>query len=129
MFPDKSSKSSILFERAKTVFPGGNTRHTNFFPPYPVYAASGKGCRVTDADGKSYVDFMNNASALIHGHSHPEIVAAMTDQIQKLTSVGRSSVLAALHDEGFRAVGLQAPPSRLRGLEKLQLVSHRWHGL
>jgi len=88
MFPDNTSNSAILFERAKNTFPGGNTRHTNFFPPHPIYAASGKGCRVTDVDGNTYVDFMNNASALIHGHSHPEIVAAIANQTRSLTSVG-----------------------------------------
>jgi glutamate-1-semialdehyde 2,1-aminomutase len=87
MYPDTSSNSAKLYERALRVLPGGNTRNTVFFPPYPVYAASGQGCYVTDVDGNRYIDFINNASASIHGHSHPEILAAMRAQMEKLVSV------------------------------------------
>ena len=88
MYPDPSSRSAQLYELAQTVLPGGNSRHTVFFPPYPIYAASGRGCHVTDVDGHEYLDFINNASASIHGHGHPEILAAMRAQMDKLISVG-----------------------------------------
>jgi glutamate-1-semialdehyde 2,1-aminomutase len=87
MYPDMNSRSARLYERALNVMPGGNTRHTVFISPYPIYAVSGSGCRVTDADGNTYIDFMNNASATIHGHAHPEIVAALRDQVGQLASV------------------------------------------
>jgi glutamate-1-semialdehyde 2,1-aminomutase len=87
MYPDMNSVSARLHERAQHVMPGGNTRHTVFISPYPIYAVSGAGCRVTDADGNTYIDFMSNASATIHGHAHPEIVAALRDQVGKLASV------------------------------------------
>lgn len=88
MYPDPSSKSAKLFERAQSVLPGGNSRHTVFFSPYPVYAVKGEGAYVIDADGNRYIDFNNNASASIHGHCHPEITAAMVKQAGKLVSVG-----------------------------------------
>ena len=87
MYPDNMSRSARLFERATDSLPGGNTRHTVFFPPYPVYAALGEGATVTDVDGITYLDFMNNASAAIHGHCHPEIVAAIREQAGRLISV------------------------------------------
>jgi glutamate-1-semialdehyde 2,1-aminomutase len=68
--------------------PGGNTRNTVFFAPYPIYAASGQGARVTDVDGRTYLDFVNNASAAVHGHSHPEIVEAIRKQAGRLISLG-----------------------------------------
>jgi glutamate-1-semialdehyde 2,1-aminomutase len=68
--------------------PGGNSRNTVFFPPYPVYAVSGEGVTITDADGRTYLDFINNASAGVHGHSHPEIVEAIRIQAGRLTGVG-----------------------------------------
>ena len=43
---DSASKS--LYERALSVMPGGNSRHTLVMDPYPIYAASGHGCIVTD---------------------------------------------------------------------------------
>ena len=56
MFPDQASRSSKLFERACKVMPGGNSRHTVYFPPYPVYAARAEGARVTDVDGVTRLD-------------------------------------------------------------------------
>jgi glutamate-1-semialdehyde 2,1-aminomutase len=87
MFPDDKSLSKKLYERALQVMPGGNSRHTVYFPPYPIYAARGEGARVIDVDGVSRLDFINNYSSLIHGHSHPEVTAAIVAQAQKLTAV------------------------------------------
>ena len=88
MYPDSASRSARLFERAKKVLPGGSTRQTVTFDPYPIYAVSGHGCMVTDADGVERVDFINNYSSMIHGHCHPKIVDALQRQIGKLIAVG-----------------------------------------
>ena len=80
MYPDMRSKSASLYQRALAVMPGGNTRHTVFFPPYPVYVERGEGCRIWDVDGVERIDCINNYSALIHGHCHPEIVEALREQ-------------------------------------------------
>ncbi len=81
-YPDSESKSARLFERARRVLPGGNSRSTIFYPPYPIFARSGKGCRITDVDGVERVDFVNNYTVLIHGHAHPEVTAAVTAQLE-----------------------------------------------
>jgi glutamate-1-semialdehyde 2,1-aminomutase len=62
--------------------PGGNSRATVFHAPYPIFARFGHGCRVTDVDGVERVDFLNNYTTLIHGHAHPEITDAITEQLQ-----------------------------------------------
>ena len=80
MFPDPESRSADLYRRACRVMAGGSTRLTTFFAPYPVYAVSGQGCRIVDADGNEFVDFLNNYMTLIHGHARPEVVAAITEQ-------------------------------------------------
>ncbi len=41
---------------------------------------------VTDIDGNKRIDFANNMASLIHGHSHPAIVEAVTEQIQRGTA-------------------------------------------
>ena len=69
------------------MLPSGSTRQAAFFKPYPIYAASGKGCRVTDVDGVERIDFVCNYSALIHGHCHPKIVEAMRKQAGELISI------------------------------------------
>ncbi len=45
--------------------------------PYPIYAKSGKGSFIEDADGEKRLDLMNNFASLIHGHAHPKIVEAV----------------------------------------------------
>ncbi|GAA2115935.1 aspartate aminotransferase family protein [Actinomadura alba] len=74
-----STASREMYARACEVLPGGNTRTGIFNSPYPIYARSGNGCRVTDLDGVERIDFLNNSTTLIHGHAHPEIVAAVTE--------------------------------------------------
>ncbi|BCW90795.1 Beta-phenylalanine transaminase [Alphaproteobacteria bacterium SO-S41] len=86
-YPDMQSNSARLYDRAVKVLPGGNSRHTVFFPPYPVYAVRGAGSRVWDADGVERTDFINNYSSLIHGHNHPAIVGAVVRQAKTLLSV------------------------------------------
>src|SRR5690606_16462136 len=68
--------------------PGGNTRTTVYTRPYPIYAAYGSGCRIWDVDGVSRIDCVNNFTALIHGHAHPEIVKIAQEQVSLGCSFG-----------------------------------------
>jgi len=86
--PRNMSRSEALYDRARRVMPGGNTRDTVFYPPSPIYASHGKGCRVTDVDGVERIDFVNNFSSLIHGHCNPEIEEAVRRQLARLPAVG-----------------------------------------
>lgn len=86
-YPSSSSRSAQLFERAKRVMPGGSTRQNVTFEPYPIYASHGSGFTITDVDGVERIDFINNYSALIHGHSHPKIVRALQQQAEKVMAV------------------------------------------
>lgn len=81
VYPDLQSRSAALSRRAHEVFPGGGTRGQTYYKPYPIYARSGQGCRVTDVDGTERIDFINNYTVQIFGHSHPEIVAAVKAQL------------------------------------------------
>src|SRR5919109_24009 len=74
------------FEEAKAAIPGGNTRLTAYFAPYPFYAVKGDGCRIYDLDGNVRLDFYNNATSLIFGHAYPPVVAAIGDQAGKGTA-------------------------------------------
>ncbi len=85
MFPDSNSRSAALFQRAQHVMPGGNTRLQVHFPPHSLYLAAGKGCRVDDVDGNSYIDFINNYMTLIHGHAHDDVVRALREQAARGT--------------------------------------------
>ncbi len=81
-----SSRSAELYERALQVLPGGVSRNTVLRSPHPTYVAAASGCRVTDIDGVTRIDFANNMASLIHGHADPEIVAAVTEQLSRGTA-------------------------------------------
>ncbi len=81
-----NSKSAALYLRACKVMPGGVSRNTVLRSPHPLYAERGAGCYVTDIEGVKRIDFANNMAALIHGHAHPEVVAALTEQLHRGTA-------------------------------------------
>lgn len=51
---------------------------------YPLVASSGKGCWLTDIDGKKYLDFLAGVAVNNLGHCHPDIVKALQDQAGRL---------------------------------------------
>jgi glutamate-1-semialdehyde 2,1-aminomutase len=81
-----SPAADALFERALRRMPGGNSRSLQFVEPHPPYAASGAGCRITDVDGHVVIDLLNNFTSLLHGHAHPQILAAATEAMARGTA-------------------------------------------
>lgn len=61
-------------ETLSQYLPGGETRSSTYFPPYPLTLQQGEGSRVWDRDGHEYLDVLNNYTALVHGHAHPTIL-------------------------------------------------------
>jgi glutamate-1-semialdehyde 2,1-aminomutase len=88
--------NSALLERARVVMPGGVSSPVRAYravggePPFIVSAA---GCRVTDADGREFVDLVSSWGALIAGHAHPAVVAAIEAQARRGTSYGAPTPL------------------------------------
>jgi len=80
---------------AKKVLPGGDTRTTTYFAPYPAYMEKGRGCYLYDCDGNRYIDFLNNFTSLIHGHAHPAVVEAAQEQLSKGTVFGSAATAQA----------------------------------
>lgn len=78
-----TTRSESLFARARKVLAGGVSRNTVLRGPHPPYADFGRGCRITDLDGNSRIDFSNNMASLIHGHAFPPIIEAVTAQLQR----------------------------------------------
>jgi glutamate-1-semialdehyde 2,1-aminomutase len=83
-YREPGAVSRQLYERALRVMPGGNTRHSVALAPYPIYARSGSGCRITDVEGEERVDFLNNYTSLILGHAHPLV----TEAVQRRAALG-----------------------------------------
>jgi glutamate-1-semialdehyde 2,1-aminomutase len=87
IYPDPSSRSAQLFERAQKVMPAGNSRLTVATAPYPIYIERGDGYKVWDVDGVERIDCVNNMTSLIHGHRHPGISEALAHQASKVWTV------------------------------------------
>ena len=77
------TQSESLYAKALELLPGGVSRNTVLREPFPPYAAYGEGCRLTDIEGVTRLDFSNNMASLLHGHACPAIVNAVTEQLQR----------------------------------------------
>lgn len=82
----KTETSGKLFQRAQRALPSGYTRQMAVTDPYPIYVRDGKGCWITDVDGNRFIDWINNFSAQIHGHAHPEILRVINEQAGRVQS-------------------------------------------
>jgi len=74
-------KSGALHDRAVKFMPGGDTRNSIFWDPFPLYVVDGDGTILTDADGNERTDMVNNMTTLILGHRPTEVTAALTEQV------------------------------------------------
>ncbi len=84
-------RSAALYERACRVIPGGVNSPVRAFRAVggtPLFIARGAGQHLFDADGRGYLDFVNSWGALILGHAHPAVVAAITDATKNGTTFG-----------------------------------------
>src|SRR5262249_62003436 len=82
----RTPKSRALQAGGEQVLPGGSSRGTAYFSPYPFFADHGDGHYVYDVDGNRYLDFMLNATTLIVGHANPMVVEALGEQTRKGTA-------------------------------------------
>jgi glutamate-1-semialdehyde 2,1-aminomutase len=85
------SRSAELFDRAKGVLPGGVNSPVRAFRAVggtPFFVASAAGCRLTDADGTSYVDYVCSWGPLILGHAHPAVLEAVRQAAERGWSYG-----------------------------------------
>ena len=85
-FMSNTPKSKKLQAEAAEYLPGGSSRGTAYYDPYPTFVDHGEGHYVYDVDGNRYMDFMINATSLVMGHAHPEIVRVLQEQAAKGTA-------------------------------------------
>jgi glutamate-1-semialdehyde 2,1-aminomutase len=81
------TKSQQLFERAQLVMPGGVNSPVRAFRAVggnPIFIASGKGSRITDVDGGTYIDCVGSGSA---GHGP---LPSRLEALAKLLATGTS---------------------------------------
>jgi glutamate-1-semialdehyde 2,1-aminomutase len=87
-------RSAQLFRRAQRIMPGGVNSPVRAFRSVggqPVFISKAKGATVTDADGRTYIDYVGSWGPMIVGHAHPEVVAAVQRAAKLGTSYGAST--------------------------------------
>ena len=88
------TRSAELYARALIRLPGGvnsPVRAMRSIGRDPIFVDRGEGADLIDVDGNRYVDYVCSWGPLIHGHAHPEIVAAVTAAAARGTTYGAAT--------------------------------------
>jgi glutamate-1-semialdehyde 2,1-aminomutase len=89
-------RSKELFERSQRLIPGGVNSPVRAFRAVggtPVFFREGRGARLTDEDGREYIDYVGSWGPLILGHAHPDVLAAVTAAAARGMSFGAPTAL------------------------------------
>ena len=78
-----TTKSKELWEEAKKYLPGGDSRNSIFWAPYPIFIDQASGCHVIDSDGTDRLDFIGTMTTLILGHGPKPVLDAVSDQMSQ----------------------------------------------
>jgi glutamate-1-semialdehyde 2,1-aminomutase len=84
-------RSRQLFQEAARYFPGGVNSPVRAFRAVggePFFVARAAGSRITDVDGRTYIDYVGSWGPMILGHAHPRVVAAIQQAAEAGTSFG-----------------------------------------
>jgi glutamate-1-semialdehyde 2,1-aminomutase len=143
------ARSTELYARALQRLPGGvnsPVRAMRAIGRDPVFVERGHGAELFDVDGNRYVDYVCSWGPLIHGHAHPDVVAAVVAAAEGGTSFGAPTPgEVELADEVARRMpsvemvrmtssGTEATMSALRlaravtGREKVLKFAGAYHG-
>ena len=111
-------RSRALFERSRQLIPGGVNSPVRAFGAVggvPVFVREGRGARITDEDGREYIDYVGSWGPLILGHAHPEVLEAVRASAARGLSFGAPTSLELEMAELLT--------SSLPSLEEVRLVS------
>ena len=107
-----------LIQQALEVLPGGVNSPVRAFKAVgvePIALVKGRGCRVWDADGREYIDFLASWGPLILGHAYPKVVKAVKDEVERGLSFG----LTNPHEVKLAQLVVEMVPS----VEKVRFVN------
>ncbi len=106
--PSKQDVSEKLFARAVELIPGGVNSPVRAFKPVggtPRFIRSASGATMTDADGRTYIDYVGSWGPMILGHADAEVVEALREALAQGTSYGAPTELEIeMAEEITRAV-------------------------
>lgn len=91
-----TEKSAALYQRAQALIPGGvnsPVRACRSVGTDPLFIDHAQGCRLFDADGNPYIDYVGSWGPMILGHRHPSVIAAILSVLEQGTSYGAPTEL------------------------------------
>lgn len=86
-----TENSQKLYSEACKLTPSGVSSPVRAFNPYPIFASSGDGCIIIDADGNEYIDMCMAYGPLILGHCNHSVISAVKKQMLNGTVFGMPS--------------------------------------
>jgi glutamate-1-semialdehyde 2,1-aminomutase len=101
---ERNRGSAELYERAKDIFPSGVTHDSRYLEPFPLYVSRAQGSHKWDVDGNEYIDYFGGHGALLLGHCHPAVTAAVVEQAQKGSHYGAGHELEVRWGELIREI-------------------------
>ena len=87
-FRKRFPRSAELYDRSRRAIAGGITHDSRNFAPFPIYIERAEGSKKWDVDGNELLDHWMGHGALLLGHNHPDVVAAVAEQVHKGTHYG-----------------------------------------
>ncbi|HEY6634367.1 MAG TPA: aminotransferase class III-fold pyridoxal phosphate-dependent enzyme, partial [Acidimicrobiia bacterium] len=84
-FLERAPEAARYAARANGSLPGGVTSSWQISRPQPVWIEEGQGSKVRDVDGNEFIDYHGGYGAMLAGHAHPAVVAAVTARVRKGT--------------------------------------------
>ena len=82
-YRERTPKSAARNREALGRLPSGIVHDTRYMRPYGIYGDRAMGSRKWDIDGNEYIDYYGGHGALLLGHSHPDVLAAVQEQAAK----------------------------------------------
>jgi glutamate-1-semialdehyde 2,1-aminomutase len=84
-FLERAPRGGEYAEMAARYLPGGVTSSWQISRPRPIWIEEGRGSKVWDVDGNRYIDYHGGYGAMLAGHAHPAVVAAVAERVRRGT--------------------------------------------
>ena len=82
-YQELTTRSREAWEEAKRYLPGGDSRNSIFWSPYPIFVEEASGAHVVDLDGTDRLDFIGTMTTLILGHAPEAVTGAVRAQLEQ----------------------------------------------
>lgn len=132
-FLDRSPRAAEYAARAETSLPGGVTSSWQISRPQPIWIEEGRGSKVFDVDGNEFIDYHGGYGAMLAGHAHPAVVAAVTERVSRGTHFAQptpdaivvSEELARRYDMPFWRFGNSGTEATMDAIHLMRAITGR----